>query len=139
MPKMEDRRIQVLLTDDHPAVRRELGFLINSELDMQVIGEAGDGLQAIEQVRQLLPDVIVMDVSMPNINGIDATRIISVEYPAIRIIGLSMSAEPEIRNRMLQAGATDYVSKSGPVDAILTAIRKAVERNYPKEHAVVEI
>jgi len=122
---MEDQIIHILLADDHPIVRKGLMLVINNEIDMDVIGEAADGREAVELARRLQPQVIIMDINMPVMGGIEATRIIATDFPEMPIIGLSMCAEKEMGDRMRDAGAIDLVSKSGPVNAIFTAIRKA--------------
>lgn len=122
---MIDKKICILLADDHPILRKGLAHIINDEEDMEIIGEASDGNEAIEQTRQLQPDIVIMDISMPNMSGIEATKIISADSSMTQIIGLSMCPETGEGKEMLEAGAVDFVSKGGPVDAILNAIRKA--------------
>jgi len=89
---------------------------------MQVIGEAGNGAEAIESVRRLQPDVVLMDVRMPIMDGIEATRVIKQNWPGIRIIGLSMHEEAEVRAKMLADGADAYLTKTGPWEEIVKAI-----------------
>lgn len=115
---------RVLLVDDHAIVRQGLAGLLNDEPDIEVVAEACDGEQAIEQARLHRPEVVIMDVSMPGMNGIDATRKILAELPATRIIGLSMYTEADRAEAMRQAGAVAYVSKGGPSDDLLQAVRK---------------
>jgi two-component system NarL family response regulator len=118
-----DRRIRILLVDDHEAVRQGYGSLLNGELDMEIVGEAVDGVEAVEKARRLLPDVILMDLSMPRMDGIEATHAIHAEMPRIRIICLSMCTRAESAARMLAAGAIAYVTKSGRPEILLAAIR----------------
>jgi DNA-binding NarL/FixJ family response regulator len=87
-----------------------------------VVGEACNGMEAIEKARELLPDIIVMDVSMPRMDGIEATRRIKSELPAVRIIGLSMLEGDEAGRRMREAGAEAFVTKTGSVENLLDAI-----------------
>jgi CheY-like chemotaxis protein len=117
------RRIRVLLADDHLVVRQGLARLLKAEPDIEVVGEASDGVVALELARQLLPDVVTMDVSMPRMDGIEATRILHAELPEVRVIGLSMFEEAERAAAMRQAGAVNYLPKNGPADALIQAIR----------------
>jgi DNA-binding NarL/FixJ family response regulator len=113
----------VLLVDDHALVRRGFATLLAGEPDLEVVGEADNGQRAVELTRKLTPDVIVMDVSMPGMNGIDATRAILAEFPTTRVIGLSMFEDPEQPEAMRQAGAVGYLSKNDSAEALLAAIR----------------
>jgi CheY-like chemotaxis protein len=126
------RKIRVLLVDDHSVVRQALAHLLGEEPDLDIVGEAADGPAAIAQVRRLLPDVVTMDVSMPGMNGIEATRIIHAEFPALRIIGLSLFTETERAEEMRRAGAAEYLTKSGPADALLAAIRGVHGPNHSR-------
>jgi signal transduction histidine kinase/CheY-like chemotaxis protein len=115
--------LRVLIADDHAVVRDGLARVLNQEPDIEIIGEAADGQAAVEQARSLLPDVILMDLSMPRLNGVEATRRIHEEFPEIRIIGLSMFEEAERADAMREAGAVHYLSKSAPTADLTTAIR----------------
>ena len=119
-----DERIHILLVDDHVVMRQGLSSLLESETDLAVIGEASDGQEAVEMARRLHPDVILMDASMPRMDGVQATRIIHAEQPEVRIVGLSMYDEADRAAALLQAGASDYLSKSGSPELLLSAIRK---------------
>ena len=116
-------KTRVLLVDDHPIVREGLAGILNAEPDIEVIGEACDGEQAIEQALRHQPDVIIMDVSMSKTNGIDATKAIIAQLPKTKIIGLSMYREADRAEAMRQAGAVGYVSKGGPSEELLAVIR----------------
>ena len=123
MPTTEQHTTTVLLIDDHPLMRRGLRTLLESEADIAVIGEAGDGQEAIDQVKSLTPDVAIMDITMPNLNGIEATRRILAEAPEARIIALSMHAEKRFVDEMLRAGARAYLLKDSVPEELVDAIR----------------
>ncbi len=120
-----DRKIRVLLVDDHTIVRQGLMGLLKQEADIEVIAEAGDGQEAIELAHRSHPDVVVMDLSMPVMNGIEATRRIMAELPDTKVIGLSMYEETDQSEAMLEAGAKAYLSKGGPLLDLIAAIRAA--------------
>jgi DNA-binding NarL/FixJ family response regulator len=115
---------RVLCVDDHQVARRELCSLLGQEKDIEIVGEASDGHEAIEKTRELKPNVILMDFSMPRMNGIDATRAIHREFPEIRIIGLSMYDEADLAAAMREAGAVSYLSKNGDPDLLIESIRE---------------
>jgi DNA-binding NarL/FixJ family response regulator len=117
------RKIRVMLADDHAVVRQGIANLLDDQPDMEVIAEAADGQDAVELAAKLLPDIILMDMSMPKLNGVEATRIIHNDWPGIRIIGLSMFEEAERAQAIRDAGAIDYITKSGPAEKLINAIR----------------
>jgi DNA-binding NarL/FixJ family response regulator len=117
--------IRVLLADDHQLFREGLRRLLESERDMQVLGEASNGLDVQRMVEELHPDVVLMDVSMAIIDGISATREIVRQWPDVRVVILSMHAEEGHLFQALQAGAAGYVLKSAGADQVLTALRAA--------------
>ncbi len=121
------RKIRVMLADDHILVRQGISNLLADQPDLDVIGEVADGQEAVDMATRLLPDVILMDVSMPKLNGIEATRAIHNEYPEMCIIGLSMFEDSERAQAMRDAGAVSYLTKSGPVDVLMNAIRTSVQ------------
>ncbi len=121
-------RIRVLLVDDHTVLRRGLTALLEDAPDIEVVGEAATGRQAIEQARELRPDAIVMDITMPEMNGIVATRQIVEEQTCPHIIGLSMHDQSEMARQMLQAGAKVYLTKGGPIEELIAAIRDSLAR-----------
>jgi DNA-binding NarL/FixJ family response regulator len=98
--------------------------MLSQEADIEIVGEAGDGKMAVEMTRELLPDVILMDINMPVMNGIDATRAIRAEFSTVQVIGLSMSQHVEQAQPMLDAGAAGYVCKTEAPDVLLKAIRR---------------
>ncbi len=117
------KRIGILLADDHAILREGLKNLLSSENDMTVVAEVSDGRSAIELARTLNPDVIIMDVGMPNLNGIEATRQIVAAHPSVRLIALSALADRRYVSGMLHAGAMAYVIKSAAGDDLVKAIR----------------
>ena len=123
-PASESTAIRVLLADDHAVVRQGLTLLLRQKPGIEVVGEAANGVEAVEKARQLRPDVILMDFSMPNMNGVEATRVIHTELPTTRIIGLSMYGEADRAAAMLEAGAIAYVSKTGKADVLMDTIRQ---------------
>jgi DNA-binding NarL/FixJ family response regulator/signal transduction histidine kinase len=120
-----DVRLRVLLADDHAVTRQGLRQLLGAEPDIRIVGEATSGLEAIELASRLRPDVLLMDVSMPRLNGVDATRAIHNAHPEISIIGLSMFDDEERAHAMRDAGAVDYVTKSAAINDLIAAIRRA--------------
>src|SRR5690625_353350 len=115
--------ITVLVVDDHQIMRSGLIRMLEEAEDITIIGEANDGQEAVEFVRNRQPDVIIMDISMPKMSGIEATQTIMKEFPWIQIVGLSMHVEGEYKRLMKEAGATDLLNKAGPVEQLLTVIR----------------
>lgn len=120
-------KIRVLVVDDHRVVRQGLANLLKAEPDIEIVGEAADGQTAVSLTRQLSPDVVTMDISMPGMNGIQATRLIHAECPAVQVIGLSMFEEAEQAKAMRDAGAADYLSKSEASESLVAAIRACAE------------
>ncbi|MBI4860412.1 MAG: response regulator, partial [Candidatus Riflebacteria bacterium] len=116
------RRIRVLLADDHSIVREGLAAMLELQPEIELIGQAVDGLAAVELACSLRPDVVVMDITMPKLNGIEATRRITAAVPGVRVVGLSMHQEEDVARCMKQAGAAAYLRKDGPVDALIEAI-----------------
>lgn len=116
--------INVLLADDHSIVRAGLGRIVEESGDMQVVAEASDGRQAIQLIRKHLPDVAVIDISMPDVDGLEVIRVISSEYPKLPLLILTMHAEPQYVIRAIEAGAMGYITKQSAPDQLVHAIRK---------------
>ncbi len=116
-----------MLADDHAILRKGVRMLINSQPDMEVVGEARTGREAVDEARKLTPDIVVMDVSMPELNGIEGTRQICDELTQTRVIGLSMHKDSVYVREILRAGARGYLLKDSDDDDLLRAIR-AVSR-----------
>jgi DNA-binding NarL/FixJ family response regulator len=117
------QKIRVLLADDHAVLRAGMTSLLNDEPDIEVVGEACDGQMAVELAVDLQPDVILMDMTMPRLNGIEATRRIIAQLPHVRIIGLSMHEHESVAVAMRKAGAKAYLTKDGHSEALIDAIR----------------
>ena len=113
----------ILLVDDHPVFRQGLRRILEKEKDLKVVGEAGDGLEAIERFRYLAPDIVVMDINMPNIDGIEATRRILSEFPEARVVALSVHSSKQFVNDMIQAGVAGYILKECVPDEMVQGLR----------------
>jgi CheY-like chemotaxis protein len=120
--------IRILLADDYAVVRDSLAHLLQMQPGLEVVGQASDGLMAVELARQLQPDVVVMDVTMPQLDGIEATRRVVAESPCVRVIGFSMHQEPDVVAAMYKAGAIAYLSKTTNPDCLIEAIRTCAAR-----------
>ena len=115
--------IRILIADDHGVVAEGLKQLVEAEADMQAVALVGDGREAVQQARDTQPDVVLMDLSMPELNGADATRAILQRDPKCRVIVLSMYAQREYVRRALKAGAAGYVVKRSAAKEVVEAIR----------------
>jgi two-component system, NarL family, response regulator NreC len=116
-------KIRLLLVDDHKIVRAGLKMLFQAEPDMEIVGEASSGTSALKRVAELQPDVVVMDVAMPGMSGIEATRQIKEESPETAVIALTMHEDEQYFFQMLAAGASGYVPKRAAPDDLVSAIR----------------
>lgn len=116
-------KIRLLLADDHELVRSGLVKLLETYKDLVVIGEAGDGLEAVEKTKRLKPDVLVIDLSMPKLSGIDATKIIRKECPTVRVLVLTMHQNEEYVYQIFKSGAGGYILKEAGKDELANAIR----------------
>jgi len=115
--------IRVLAVDDHPLLREGIAALIADEIDIALVGEAADGREAVEQFRRLLPDVTLMDLQMPNLNGVEATMAIRAEFPDARIVVLTTYTGDVQVPLALKAGASGYLLKNGIRTELLSTIR----------------
>ncbi len=115
-------KVQVLLADDHKMFRNALKIILGKEPNIEVVGEAGDGQEMLSLVHKIAPDVVCMDISMPMMDGIEATRRLLALRPAVKVIGLSAHADPYYVMEMMNAGASGYITKSESVDEVVRAI-----------------
>lgn len=124
---MTERRTTVLLVDDHAVVRQGFRMIISAEPDFEVIGEASNGREAVQEAELLQPDIVLMDVSMPELNGIEATRRIVTVAPRTRILALSMHRDSVYVREILRAGASGYLLKEAGDQDLLSAIRAVAQ------------
>ncbi len=130
--------MRVLLADDNTVLREEIAELLANEPDIQIVGQASHGKMAVDLTRQLMPEVVLMDLSMPVMNGLAATRTIISEFPDIRVIGLSMYEDAAEGQLMRKAGASAFVSKASQGDfasSLMQAIRAPKTQNTPEAAA----
>lgn len=118
--------ISVLLVDDHKLMRTGIKFILDDTTDIRVVGEASSGEEALERARVLKPNVILMDVSMPGIGGLEATRKLAMSLPDTRVIVLSAQTAEPFPMRLMEAGAAGYLTKDSAADEIVTAIRRVL-------------
>ncbi len=121
MPK----KIRVLVAEDHAVVREGIRLILESQSGMEVIGEAADGREALEKARELHPDIVLMDIGMPEMNGLEATREIKRSLPETQILALTVHEQGDYLFRMLEAGASGYVLKGAPSSDLLAGLRAA--------------
>ncbi|MGH7200320.1 MAG: response regulator [Planctomycetaceae bacterium] len=126
-PTVDGHKIRIVLADDHRIMRESLAGLLRMQSDMEVVGKAANGREAVELARDRRPDVVILDVTMPEMDGIEAARLIAGERPGTRIIGLSMHEKADMNAAMRDAGAAEYLTKDGPPELLLAAIRAGRE------------
>jgi len=114
--------IRILLVDDHPIVRQGLKTLLEGHSGWEVIGEASDGAEAVEKAKDLSPDVMVLDVTMPRMNGLEACRLLRQECPRLEILFVTQHDSPQMMREALEAGARGYVVKSNAARDLLAAV-----------------
>ena len=117
------KRIRVLIAEDHTIVRQGLAALLRTEPDLEVIGEASDGLEAIDLAKKLVPDVVLTDVAMRNLNGLEATRQIKKNFPQMKVLVLTVYDNEEMIFQILKAGASGYLVKDSAMTELVSAIR----------------
>lgn len=116
--------MKILLADDHKLMREGLRMLLEELGGITVVGEAGNGISAVRMARDLEPDLVLMDIAMPDLNGIEATRRIMIESPGVKVIALSMHADKRFVRHMFAAGAAGYVLKGSAFEEVAAAIKK---------------
>jgi DNA-binding NarL/FixJ family response regulator len=131
--------VRILLADDHRILREGLKQLIHGENDLEVVGEAKDGLETVRLAQELNPDVVIMDIAMPGLNGIEATTRILNELPKARVMALSMHRESKYVMGMLEAGAKGYLLKECAFDEVIKAIRMVLKGNNYLSPGITEI
>ncbi|NIM98745.1 MAG: response regulator [candidate division Zixibacteria bacterium] len=117
------KKVKLLVADDHKIFRQGIKKLLEEESDMQVVGEAADGREAVKRATELKPDVILMDIAMANLNGLEATKQIKKVLPSIKVIMLTMHKNEEYILQSFQAGASGFILKEGAVEELVSAIR----------------
>jgi two-component system, NarL family, nitrate/nitrite response regulator NarL len=120
--KRAKHRIRILLADDHPLVRRGIGSCLARQHTLEIVGEAGDGKEALAKIRELLPDVVLLDIDMPHMSGLAVAEVLRKELPQVKVLVLSMHQQPEYVLRILQSGAHGYVLKDAPIEQVVNAI-----------------
>jgi DNA-binding NarL/FixJ family response regulator len=116
------KRIKLLVVDDHPVVRKGIISCLARHDHLQIVGEAAEGQEAVRKAREFLPDIILMDIDMPNMNGLAVTELLRKELPKIRVLILSMHSNTEYVMRIIQSGACGYILKEAPTEELLRAI-----------------
>ena len=130
-PPRLDTQVQVLLVDDHAMIRQGLRSVLETYSDIRVVGEACDGVEAIAQADRLCPSIVVMDINMPKMNGIDATARIKTRHPGMVVIGLSVNASSENEQAMREAGAALLLTKEAAVEQLHSCIQEAMQESRP--------
>lgn len=131
--------ITVILADDHKIVREGIRILLQKYPEIEVIGETEDGRSTVEMARELAPDVVVMDIAMPDMNGIEATRRITEERPGVKVVALSMHSDKRFVSEMLKAGASAYLLKHSAFEELVTAVMTVVENRMYLSPAVTGV
>jgi two-component system invasion response regulator UvrY len=129
-------KISILIADDHTLVRETWSFILNADARFKVVAECGSGEEAVELARQIRPNIVIMDINLPGMNGIDATQLIRKYSPGSKILGVSMHTQPVYARKMLQKGALGYVTKNSPCEEMCKAI---VEIQHNRKYICEEI
>jgi two-component system, NarL family, response regulator NreC len=132
------KKLRILIAEDHRTVREGLKFIVDSQNDMETVGEAGDGREAIELARKLLPDLILMDISMPELNGLTATATLKRILPEIKILTLTRHADDAYLQELIQAGASGYILKQSAPTELLRAVRHIADGGHYLDPALTE-
>jgi two-component system response regulator NreC len=126
MPKTAPK-IKILVVDDHAIVREGVRMILAKEPDLEVVGEAGDGAQALELTERMRPDVVIMDISMPGMGGIEATQTLRAQHPDVQVLALTMHEDESYVFQLLRAGAAGYVLKRAAAQDLVQAVRAAAK------------
>ena len=118
-----NQKIRILVADDHAVVRQGFGRILAAEPDMEIVAEAGNGREVVDRAEEVRPDVVIMDVAMPELNGIEATRAMMVSSPQIRVLAVSMHKEAVYVREVLRAGARGYLIKDAQEQDLIEAVR----------------
>lgn len=135
----KDERIRIVIADDHMIVKDGLRSLLERQPDMEVVAEANDGRTALEYVNNLLPDVVIMDISMRELNGIEATRMVTSQSPGVKVIALSMYSDKQFIKGMLKAGASGYMLKDSAFKELIVAIQTVVRNKIYISPGIADI
>jgi DNA-binding NarL/FixJ family response regulator len=127
LQEAEMKNARVLIVDDHEIFRRGLRALLEPSLEWQICGEAVDGMDAVEQCLSLKPDIVVLDVSMPRLNGLEAARLIKKQTPEPQIVIITQHDSPQIRSAAVEAGARAFVTKSAVGSELVSALRTIIQ------------
>ena len=132
-------RTKIILADDHKIIREGLRSLIEKQPDMEVIAEAQDGLMTVSLVQKLQPDVVIMDIGMPEMNGIDATTKITTEHKTVKVIALSMHSDRRFVMQMLKAGAAGYLLKDSAFEELVSAIHAVIAKQHYLSQKITDV
>jgi len=130
---------RIILADDHKIIREGLRSLLEKQQDMEVIAEAQDGLTTVNLVQKLQPDVVIMDIGMPEMNGIDATTKITAEHKSVKVIALSMHSDRRFVMQMLKAGAAGYLLKDSAFEELVTAIHAVMQKQHYLSQKITDV
>jgi DNA-binding NarL/FixJ family response regulator len=131
--------IKIILADDHRIMREGLRVLLEKESDMEVVAEADNGQRTVQLARELSPDVVIMDITMPDLNGIEATRQVIHEVPGTKVVALSMHSDEQFVAGMLGAGALGYVLKDCAIEELCSAVRAVIANQTYLSPAISEV
>src|SRR5258706_6698810 len=120
--------IRIMLADDHPLIREAIGMLVRGAPDFELVGEAADGKECLTRVRQLMPDILVLDIAMPGMNGEQVACVLHEQYPELKIVALSGYTERQFVRALIKAGVSGYVVKSASGRELIKALRAVADR-----------
>lgn len=131
-------KLRIFLADDHAVLRDGLKALVNTQADMEVVGEANNGRDACDQIKKLLPDVVIMDVSMPEMNGIQTAETLKRDCPQVKVLVLTAYKDKAYLDQLLKVGAVGYVLKMSAAEELITAVRAVATGNVYVDHEMTE-